>query len=190
MIWDVLYWLKRTPWDTGITPPEVVEVVARRFPRGGRAIDLGCGTGTNAVYLARHGFSVAGIDASRRAIALARRRAKQAGVTCNFRAGDVSRLDRLSDMDVFDLALDIGCFHSLSADGRRAYARGLRACVARGGVYLLYAFGPRRTAAGSSGVLPDEVGSLFADGFLVQDVKTGADTASGHTSAWYTLERV
>jgi cyclopropane fatty-acyl-phospholipid synthase-like methyltransferase len=189
MIWDVLYWLKRTPWDTGITPPEVVEVVTRRFPRGGRAIDLGCGTGTNAVYLAQHGFAVTGIDVSRRAIALARRRAKQAGVAGDFRAGDVSRLDRLCDAGAFNLALDIGCFHSLSADGRRAYARGLRACVARGGVYLLYAFCPRRTPARASGVLPDEVGSLFADGFLVQNVKTGEDTASGHASAWYTLER-
>jgi cyclopropane fatty-acyl-phospholipid synthase-like methyltransferase len=190
MIWDVLYWLKRTPWDTGITPPEVVEVVARRFPRGGRAIDLGCGTGTNAVYLAQHGFAVTGIDVSRRAIALARRRVKRAGVVCDFRAGDVSRLDRLSDAGAFNLALDIGCFHSLSADKRLSYARGLRACVARGGVYLLYAFCPRRTATGSSGALPDEVGSLFADGFLVRDVKIGEDTASGHASAWYTLERV
>ena len=79
MFWDLRYWLRRTPWDTGITPPEVVEIVAQRFPRGGRAIDVGCGTGTNVVYLAQHGFDAAGIDASARAIALARRRAEQIG---------------------------------------------------------------------------------------------------------------
>src|SRR3972149_2200942 len=130
MMWDIIYWLKRTPWDTGITPPEVVDWVRRRYPVGGRAIDIGCGTGTNVVFLARHGFSVLGIDISRRAIALARRRAKQAGVACDLRVGDVSRLEQLPITDPFDLALDIGCFHVLSTDGRRRYAADLRAWMA------------------------------------------------------------
>src|SRR5881296_1344749 len=50
---------RRPPWDTGITPPEVERFVASHAP--GRAIDLGCGTGTNAVYLARHGWSAVGV---------------------------------------------------------------------------------------------------------------------------------
>ena len=189
MPWDLMYWLRRTPWDTGITPPEVVDRVARRFPKGGRAIDIGCGTGTNAVYLAQHGFSVIGIDASRRAIALARRRAQQAGVNVDWRVGDAARLDRLPGTPIFDLALDIGCFHSLSPAGRRSYAAGLRDQVVRGGVYLLYAFCPRRTGWRMVGVSPDEVGSLFADGFLVEEVAIGEDTGSGRASAWYTLVR-
>ncbi|HEY4690801.1 MAG TPA: class I SAM-dependent methyltransferase [Anaerolineae bacterium] len=190
MMWDIIYWLKRTPWDTGITPPEVVDWVRRRYPEGGRAIDIGCGTGTNVVFLARHGFSVLGIDISRRAIALARRRAKQAGVACDLRVGDVSRLEQLPITDPFDLALDIGCFHVLSTDGRRRYAAGLRAWMAPGGTYLLYAFCPSTSGRGAAGVAPDEVGSLFADGFLVQDVKVGEDSVGGRASAWYTLERV
>ncbi len=190
MIWDLYYWLKRTPWDTGITPPEVIDVVGRHFPRGGRAIDIGCGTGTNAVYLARRGLTVVGIDVSRRAIALARRRAKHAGVSCDLRVGDVTRLDRLPMSDVFDMALDIGCFHVLPRDGQRRYAGSLPDRMRRGGVYLLYAFCPRKLGVRSVGVSPDDVGSLFADGFLVQDVRLGADSRSGHASAWYTLRRV
>lgn len=189
MLWDVYYWLKRTPWDTGLTPPEVIELAQRRFPQGGRAIDVGCGTGTNAVYLAQRGFRVLGIDVSRRAIGLARRRARQAGVACDLRVGDVTKLDRLPDAGEFDLAIDIGCFHSLSPAGRQAYAHGLRERVARGGVYVLYAFCPRRIGVRRIGVSPDEVGSLFADGFLAQDVRVGTDTGSGRASAWYTLER-
>jgi SAM-dependent methyltransferase len=185
----MLYWLKRTPWDTGITPPELIDLVKRRFPRGGRAIDIGCGTGTNAVFLARHGFQVLGIDVSRRAIALARRRAAGAGVSCDFRVGDVSRLDRIPGADLFDLALDIGCFHGLSFGARRRYARGLADRTARGGIYLLYAFCPRQRGWRRIGASPDDVGSLFADGFLVEDVKIGADTGSGLASAWYTLRR-
>ncbi|MGH2593819.1 MAG: class I SAM-dependent methyltransferase [Anaerolineae bacterium] len=190
MIWDLLYWLRRTPWDSGRTPPEVIDLVTRRFSKGGRAIDIGCGTGANVVYLARHGFSVLGIDISRRAIALARRRMQDAGVAGDLRVGDVTRLDRLAEAIVFDLAIDIGCFHVLSAKQRQAYARGLRDRVTRGAVYLLYAFFPCKIGWRSMGVLPDEVGSLFADGFLVEDVTVGEDTASGRASAWYTLGRV
>ena len=190
MLWDLRYWLRRTPWDTGITPPEVVETVARRFPKGGRAIDIGCGAGTNVVYLAQHGFSVLGIDASRRAIALARRRAQQAGVSADLRVGDVTRLDRLPPAAVFDLALDIGCFHSLPGASRQAYAGGLGGRMTRGGIYLLYAFAPHTLGWRRVGVSQDEVASLFADGFLIQEVRRGEDTGSGKPSAWYTLERV
>ncbi len=190
MIWELLYWLRRTPWNSGVTPPEVVDVVAQRFPKGGRAIDIGCGTGATLVYLAQHGFFVLGIDISRRAIALARQRLRDAGVTGELRVGDVTRLDRLAGEALFDLAIDIGCFHTLSSKGRRAYASRLRDHVAQTGVYLLYAFCPHRIGSRSIGVAPDEVGSLFADGFLIQNVTTGRDTASGGASAWYTLERI
>ena len=130
-----------------------------------------------------------GIDASHRAIALARRRAAGAGVSCDFRVDDVSRLDRMPDAGSFDLAVDIGCFHGLSSDARRRYATGLEDRMARGGIYLLYAFCPRTRRWRRIGVSPDDVGSLFADGFLVEDVKVGADTGSGLASAWYTLRR-
>lgn len=190
MLWDLMYWLRQTPWDTGVTPPELVDLVARRFPKGGRAVDLGCGTGTNVVYLARHGFSVLGLDISRRAIALARRRLSDVGVTARLAAGSSVQLARWAGGAMFDLALDIGCFHGLSQPDRRLYADGLRDRMAKGGVFLLYAFCPRRLGMRSVGALPDEIGSLFADGFLVRDTAIGEDTGSGHASAWYTLERV
>ena len=52
------YWRRQTPWDTQVTPPEVMEFIARTPP--GKALDLGCGTGTNAITLARHGWQVDG----------------------------------------------------------------------------------------------------------------------------------
>lgn len=190
MLWDLLYWLRRTPWDSGQAPPELIDLVARRFPKGGRAIDIGCGTGTNVLYLAQHGFSVLGIDVSRRAIHLARRRLAESGVHAEVKVGDVTRLDELADGITFDLALDIGCFHALTPQARRAYADALSRHVVRGGVYLLYAFCPRKTRLRSIGVQPDDVGTLFADGFLVQNVTVGEDTVGKSASAWYTLARV
>src|SRR5438067_4132204 len=132
------YWLpRRPPWDTGVTPPELERFVASHPP--GRAVDLGCGTGTNVVYLARQGWEAAGVDFAGRAIAKARRRARDAGVACTLTVGDVTRL---SVAGPFDLALDIGCLHSIAVSSRAGYAVGL-ACVMRsGGAYLPYFFGP------------------------------------------------
>src|SRR3989475_7641797 len=131
---------RRPPWDTGITPPELERFVATHPP--GRAIDLGCGTGTNAVYLANHGWSAVGVDFAARAIAKARRRVRKAGVAslCSFHVGDVTRLDFLAGS--FDLALDIGCLHSLPVAERAAYAAGVGRLVRSGGAVLLYAFAP------------------------------------------------
>jgi methylase of polypeptide subunit release factors len=71
LFWNVTYWFGKTPWDTGITPPELRAVVESGQVRPGRALDLGCGTGTNVLYLAQHGFDVVGVDISSRAIAVA-----------------------------------------------------------------------------------------------------------------------
>ncbi len=87
--WDLVYWLKKTPWDTGITPPEIVAMIDSGKVSIGRALDLGCGTGTNAIYLAQKGFAVTGIDISRRAISLAKRKARSAEqpIGCGLNAG-------------------------------------------------------------------------------------------------------
>src|SRR5438034_11225343 len=79
-IWDLFYLFGWTPWDSGITPPEIVSLVeGGRIPPG-RALDMGCGTGTNVIYLSRHGFEATGVDISGRAIARARRKLSTAGI--------------------------------------------------------------------------------------------------------------
>jgi SAM-dependent methyltransferase len=138
VLFSLWYWLPgRRRWDTGVTPPELERFVGSHPP--GRALDLGCGTGTNAVYLARHGWSAVGVDFAGRAIAKASRRARDAKVACTFLVGDVTRLEVAGP---FDLALDIGCLHSIAVAGRAAYAAGLARVVRAGGTFLLYAFAP------------------------------------------------
>lgn len=172
------YWLpRRPPWDTGVTPPELERFVASH--PAGRALDLGCGTGTNAVYLARHGWSAVGVDFAGRAIAKARRRARDAGVSVTFLVGDVTRL---AVPGPFDLALDIGCLHSIAASGRPGYAVGLARVVRPGATYLLYAFAPGGPAFGLTAL---DVRETFADAFDVVGVEEGR----GRPSAWYTLVR-
>ena len=178
-LWFALwYWLpRRPPWDTGVTPPELEAFVASQ--PAGRALDLGCGTGTNVVYLVRHGWTAVGVDFAGRAIAKARRRARQAGVQCTFMTGDVTRL---AVTGPFDLALDIGCLHSIPASGRAGYAAGLARVVRPRGTFLLYAFAPGGQAVGMTA---EDVRATFASAFDIVRVEEG----KGRPSAWYTLAK-
>src|SRR5574341_421543 len=132
------YLLFKPPWDSGIPAPELVRAIANRPP--GRALDLGCGTGTNVRYLAEHGWQATGIDFAPNAIAKARR--KLGHLSATLLVGDTTQLERLPLPGPFDLALDMGCFPSLSDAGRKRYAAGLKRWMALGSLYLLYAWQP------------------------------------------------
>jgi SAM-dependent methyltransferase len=174
-----------TPWDTGITPPEVVALAARLAP--GRALDLGCGTGTSSLYLAARGWQIVGVDFVPTAIGQARRKARKAGVKADFHVADVTRLDWLTP--AFTLALDVGCLHVLSPEGQAAYAHGLARLVAPDGVYLVYAFQPALLANKPIGLAPDALAALFTPHFTVESQILSADTGSGRPAGWYTLRR-
>jgi SAM-dependent methyltransferase len=179
LLFDLRYRFGRPRWDTGITPPEVVAFVEteRRVP--GRALDLGCGTGTNVAYLARHGWDAVGVDFSPHAIALARRRARdERSEHARFVVADVTRLPDLGPP--FDLALDMGCLHSIAAERRADYALGLGARLAPGGTYLLYAFCP----PDRFGIARDEVERLFGGLELASYLE-----GTGRPSAWYRFVR-
>jgi SAM-dependent methyltransferase len=182
-----LWYYFNPPWDTGITPPEVVEAIEGSDAlKPGRALDLGCGTGTNSLYLARHGWEVVGIDLAATAVRKARRKAQESGLSVDFYTGDVTRLDFLQPP--FDLALDIGCFHALDAEGRLRYRDQLRRLLGPGARLMLYAFGPRQGRFTQMGVTPDQVRRLFESEFRTLRVEGGADP-SGPSATWYWLER-
>ena len=129
-----LRYIKNPPWDSGITPPELLEFIAQH--PAGRAIDLGCGTGTNLITLAKHGWQVSGVDVAILALHRARRKAKIAQVDINLHWGDVTKLSGIHE--IFDLALDMGCFHNLG-DRKEAYLKRLDEILAPKGFWLLYA---------------------------------------------------
>ncbi len=185
LFWDVMYLFKKTPWDTGITPPEIVAMIESGKVPIGRALDLGCGTGTNAIYLAQHGFSVTAIDVSRRAIALAQRKTRSAQLTdrVQYERGDVTLLRRWVLGQSIDFAYDIGCFHNLKAEARQRYVSALTGVLKPGGIYMLYAFEPQ---ADRLGVALDEIAALFDRAYRLDGMRRGADRG-GRGSAWYTL---
>ena len=118
MMYDIIYRRGKPRWHTGAIPPALVALVeGAQAVRPARALDLGCGTGTHALYLAQHGWAVTGIDFSGVAIRDAR---TNAGNTPNvtFIEGDVTKLSERQVAGPFDLALDIGCFHGIPTSRR------------------------------------------------------------------------
>jgi SAM-dependent methyltransferase len=144
-----LAYLGRPIWDTGISPPELLEFIGRHAP--GVALDMGCGTGTNVISLAKHGWQVTGVDFSPWAIYRAKQKARDNQVRVNLRIGDVTRFKETPGQ--FDLILDLGCYHSLAPGKRKAYITNIDRLLAVDGTFLLYTFtgsGFGKTGPGSS----------------------------------------
>ena len=175
-----LYYLFKPRWDTGIPVPELQRALLDR--PAGRALDLGCGTGTNVRYLVEHGWQATGIDFVPRAIRKARRKLRDLPAT--LLVGDVTQLAELDLPGPFDLALDVGCFHALPADGRAGYVRGLRRWLRPGALYLVYAFQPEG-ADDRHGLTREAMLAAFEEGFK----PVGYEQGRGRRSAWYYFER-
>ncbi len=178
---ELRYLLGDVPWDTGISPPELLAFLDRHPP--GRALDLGCGTGTNALTLAERGWEVTAIDFSSRALRAARRRFARTRTTGVLALGDVAEMAAASGQ--YDLVLDIGCFHSLELRRRTAYARNLRRHVGQATTYLLYAIFTEDTIGSTRWPTPGEITSTFSEFMRLCDFAAGFDRQ--RSSAWFTF---
>jgi SAM-dependent methyltransferase len=125
------------PW-VGSARSELVKLVEDGTLTPGRAIDLGCGEGDNAVFLAQHGFEVTAVDFAASALEKGRRKAAAAGVKVDFLVDDLTRLRNVRGP--FDLVVDYGSLDDLSQAGRDAYVREVVPLARPGGRYLLWCF--------------------------------------------------
>ncbi|MGI5153840.1 class I SAM-dependent methyltransferase [Microbispora sp. CA-102843] len=178
------YLAGKPPWDTGVTPPELVALIEGHdaLPPG-RALELGCGTGTNAVYLARHGWEVAAVDMIDRAIEQAREKVDAAGVAVRLLHGDATRLDELDAPGPYDLFFDLSCYCGIPPHRRDAYAAGLTRRAAPGARLLMFGYGPGTLDDTFSGVTADELRARFA-GWELVDVTPGTNP---FPTFWFTL---
>jgi SAM-dependent methyltransferase len=175
------YLLGWKPWDSGATPPELIEWVegsAALAP--GRALDIGCGTGTNCRYLLDHRWEVTGIDFIPRALDAAKKKAPGARLLL----GDVTRLRELGVSGPFDLMLDLGCFHSIPEPRRDAYVREVAQVAAPGATLLMFAFGEK--GPGTPVAPEEEILRRFGGDFDVAEVRPGAPFRK---QTWYRMLR-
>ncbi|MDT0543189.1 class I SAM-dependent methyltransferase [Streptomyces lonegramiae] len=176
----------KPPWDSGVTPPELVDLVEGPGAlTPGHVLELGCGTGTNAVYLARHGWRVAAVDLVDRAVRQARKKADAAGVDVTVLCGDATRLDEVGVLGPYDLFFDLSCYCGIPPHRRDAYAAGLTKRAAPGAQLLMFGYGPEAFDDPISGVTADELRAKFA-GWQLTDVTPGTNPVP---TFWFTLHR-
>lgn len=163
LVYRLAYRLGLVVWQRPVPPADLITLIEGPSAlRPGRALDLGCGTGTDTTYLATHGWQVTAVDMVPKALVTARRRATAAGVSPRFVHGDVTRLRELDIGDGYTLILDFGCFHTLPDDRRPAYVDGLSDVAAPGATLLLYGFRqPPKLAPMRAGLTPEEVRDRF-----------------------------
>ncbi len=154
-------------WEIG-RPQQVFLDVADRIT--GSLLDVGCGTGENALFFASRGQKVTGIDFLTEPINLARQKATERGLTATFIVMDALALIGLTE--VFDSAIDSGLFHVFSDDDRRHYVEGLASVLKTGGRLFLLCFsdaepgeqGPRRVSR-------KEIEDAFDVGWVVESIE-------------------
>ena len=178
-----MYRLVKPGWDTDVPAPEVVSLLKKQAQRN--VLDLGCGTGTNSIYLAQHGSNVVGVDLSPKALALARAKAQRANVAVDFRQADVTRIEFLQTP--FDLVLDVGCFHGLDIQRRDRYVENLKRLTHSGSTFMLYAF-DRPALFENYGIPPKEVQRTFASNFVLNRAAHSTHR-SGRPTTWYSFIR-
>lgn len=182
LFYEVGYRYFRMPWDMG-PRLELVELVESGRIRPCRTIDLGCGTGSNAIFLAQHGFEVTGLDYAASAIEKARVKAEAAGVTVHFVVDDLTDLRHING--TFDFLVDYGTLDDLSHRDRDLYVRNMLPLTHSGSRYLLWCFEwpliwweqlfTRFLPFGALALAPGEAEQRFAEHFEIEHIAGAID---------------
>lgn len=160
------------PWDIGRPQPAFVDLEARGLVRG-PVVDVGCGTGENALYLATRGHEVAGVDLVPRAIDKAREKAAARGLAATFAVGDALALEPPARL--YATAIDSGVFHVFDDADRVRYVASLAGVVERGGHLHILVFSDREPTdwGGPRRVRREEIEHSFTlvRGWTVQSIE-------------------
>jgi cyclopropane fatty-acyl-phospholipid synthase-like methyltransferase len=157
------------PWETGLPQPAFVRLAEAGAFRG-RVLDVGCGTGEQALLAASMGLEATGIDVAPAAVDRAREKAGRRGLAARFLVGNALELAGLGEQ--FDTVLDSGMFHVLEDEDRHRFVDAVSAVVPAGGRYFLLCFSERQPGlCGPRRVTQDEIRAAFADGWRVDAIE-------------------
>jgi len=159
--WDASYHDGPAPWDVGRPQPAVVRAASEGGFAGG-VLDVGCGTGENALHIALLGLPVLGVDVAETALAIARAKAAECGVEIEFAAADALRLERLGRR--FETVLDCGLFHTFDGGERPGYVASLASVTEPGGTLYVLCFSDLGPGTGPHPVSQKELRAAFGPG--------------------------
>jgi cyclopropane fatty-acyl-phospholipid synthase-like methyltransferase len=195
--------LEKIPWNVEEPPQALVALVESGAIQICKTLDLGCGAGNQAAYMAGMGFSVTGVDSSAEAIRLARENAIKKGVSCRFVVADV--LGDLREIpETFDFAYDWELLHHIYPEQRETYVATVHRLLNKGGKYLSVCFSEcdpqfggvgkyRKTFLGTVLYFSSEaeLRMLFETYFTIIELKTIeiAGKAASHQANYVFMER-
>jgi SAM-dependent methyltransferase len=154
------------PWAHEEPTLFLADLCARRAP--GRALDIGCGAGTDSVYLARQGWEVTALDFIPKALEYTRQRAAEAGVSVTPVEADITRWQVPG---TWDLVLDHGLLHNLPQDIHAAYRERVLAALAPGGDFILLHWHPRRPGQPDGRMGPRRVSREAVNRFFAPELQ-------------------
>ncbi len=172
------------PWNMEEPPTDLVELVTSGKVQPCKTVDLGCGIGNYALYLASRGFEVTGLDISPTAISMAKESAQKRGLTCNFITADL--LDNLNILkEQFAFAYDWELLHHIFPGDRKSYSENVYHLLKPKARYLSVCFSEKDPQFGGSGKFREtpigtilyfsseqELRDLFTPYFIIDDLKT------------------
>jgi SAM-dependent methyltransferase len=191
--WDASYHGGPAPWDVG-HPQAAVVRLASRATFAGPLLDMGCGTGENALHLAALGLSVLGVDVAETALTIARKKAAERGIKVEFAAADALQLQRLGRM--FPTVLDCGLFHSFDVEERTRYAASLASVTEHDGTLYLFCFSNVGPNPGPHPISQEELRAAFnaSNGWDISAIKPDRLETRFHDNgapAWFaTIKRI
>lgn len=178
----------RPPWDIGEPQPEVVRL-AEHGKVLGTVLDVGCGPGHNAVFLASRGHAVTGVDGSETAIGQAREHARYKGVDVRFLICEATSLAELDQR--YDTILDNALYHCLPEESRTDYATALQRVAKPGARLHLFCAADRRPSfAGPAAVSRDNLRTHLGTCWTIESIETAHYTAHLYESAQQQFSRM
>lgn len=163
---EQMYRKGSVPWDSGKPYQQLVDYVDQNNPC--RVLDVGCGTGTDAIYLAKNGFEVKGIDISEKAVKIAESKAQKIGISIDFRLGNV--LDMPFENETFEFVNDNGCFHSLQKSVQKTFVKEVSRVMKPRARYLMKCFSEH--PSNPHRISQEEVGQCFSENFNILDIRS------------------
>ncbi len=191
VMYRLMYAVGFAPWDRQMAAELKAVIEGPDALPPARALDLGSGLGTKAIYMAAHGWDVTGVEAVPRALREAQRRAKAAGVRVDFRLGDVTRLGDLGLEPNYSLLHDFGCYHGLKSDERARYAEGVTQLAAPGASLYMMEF-TRALPPIPSGVSESELREPFGQAWDLlwsKPSESGTPAMMRASAAWFCLKK-
>jgi SAM-dependent methyltransferase len=159
--WDASYSDGPAPWDLGRPQPAIARLAAAGG-FAGEVLDVGCGSGENALLVASLGLPVLGVDVAETALAMAREKAAARSIEAEFLLADALRLDALDRK--FDTVLDCGVFHAFDDEERRGYVASLASVTDPGATLHLLCLSDAEPEAVPHPVGREELAAAFDGG--------------------------